>query len=225
VAADARAHVEIWARLERARTFVYLVKGTDSTSRVGLLLAPGERRRAASFRLAERARQFVICRASARVLLGAELGIDPSDVPIEEDSCGRPTVAAWTGWDFNIAHSREVGLVALRSGGRVGVDVQLAQAGYPWSRVMRRICRRIELEELTHEASEIGDVAYLERWVAKEALLKMLGTGFTRDPRIEIRRDHRGRLHAPSIEGAEILALPAPTGFAAALAYAPSAIA
>jgi 4'-phosphopantetheinyl transferase len=226
---DVSANVTVCARLEAARTVVYLVDVTDSEAHGGAesLLAPGERRRAASFRLAERAQQFVVCRASARALLGAELGIDPPRVPIEEGSCGRPAVAAWTGWDFNISHSRGVGLVALRSCGRVGVDVQQAKTGYPWSRVMRSICRRVELEELAREASEIGDVAYLERWVAKEALLKMLGTGFNRDPRIELRPDDRGRLRAvgPGVERAEIVALPAPAGFAAALAYVPSPVA
>lgn len=211
------------ARLDEARTVVYLVDLNDRAGHSGVesLLTATERRRASSFRLAERGRQFVICRAAARTLLGIELGVTPLDVPIEESPCGRPVVPKATGWDFNTSHCCGVGVIALRSGGLVGVDVQLAPAGHTWHRVMRRICGPAELEAVAGEASEIGDQAYLERWVAKEALLKALGTGFSFDPaRIECRRDPHGQLRASrdAAPVGEVVRLAAPTGFAAAVA-------
>jgi 4'-phosphopantetheinyl transferase len=184
------------------------------------MLSPRERRRAASFRFPERQREFVLCRAAVRSLLSRQMGVAPRDVPIEEGSFGRPRVSTG-GWDFNISHSGTVGLVAVRFGGRVGVDVQGMPPGFPWRRVMARICRGRELAVLGEDAQAIGDRAFLERWAAKEALLKALGAGFSIDPaRIECRRSQHGHLRA--WEGAdllgEIVSVAAPPGFAAAIA-------
>jgi 4'-phosphopantetheinyl transferase len=197
------------------------------------LLSDAERRRAATLRDETRRRRFVAGRVALRVALGRALGIAPGEVGLRAGARGKPELADahGAGLGFNLSHSDRLCLIALRRGGQVGVDLQLLESRRPWERLLERICAPEELREARRETGAIGRLAFYERWVAKEAVLKGLGCGLTVSPaRVRLRRRPDGSLGlvelpgGPDAAGARRLAaLQAPCGFVAALALADGA--
>ena len=129
-------------------------------------------------------RRFAFCRAALRALLCDRLGCENGQLAFAATRHGKPfavvdgTPAAI---GFNVSHGGRHGLIAVAPGGRLGVDVE--------ERVPRR-----DLDGLVGIAFSPGEQADLAAapgsrrlhifyhiWTMKEALLKALGTGLTRE--------------------------------------------
>lgn len=123
----------------------------------------------------DRQRAFVTARALLRRVVGAHLGLRPSDVPLSArcDRCGGPhgrvTVV---GHDVEVSVSRPGPLVAVAvgSGGRLGVDVEEVD----------RVARAPLVRVLPVEGASDDHVA--RSWVRREAVLKAVGAGLRLDP-------------------------------------------
>lgn len=147
-------------------------------------LSPEEQARADRFVHEPARAEFVLGRMLLRRVLGAFLGCLPGAVEIGISGSGRPFSRSVKSLDFNLSHAD--GRVALALGwqARVGVDLE------SWTReiadwrslapVVLAASERAELETLDEPNSRR---AFLRAWVAKEALLKALGTGLQTDPR------------------------------------------
>jgi phosphopantetheinyl transferase len=154
----------------------------EADSRESLeLLSEDEKARAGAFRHDLRRRQFVETRAAVRRGLARRLDIDPAEVRLVTGPRGRPELVGGECW-FNVAHSDHLALVAFRSEGAIGVDLQRLDPALPWRRLLARICDELELAEARAEARAVAHLAFFERWVAKEALLKALGCGLSVPP-------------------------------------------
>ncbi|MFI1567892.1 4'-phosphopantetheinyl transferase family protein [Streptomyces sp. NPDC020490] len=173
--------LDIWlVRRPRLKTVAELLDLSD--------LSDTERRRTASFvRLADAA-TYACAHVALRRLLGAYLGLPPRDVPFVREPCpgcagphGRPAVAhPDPPLHFSLAHSHGMAAVAV-SHKVTGIDVQ-------------RLPRADTVELCTpslhpQEQAELADLDTEERrtafgrtWTRKEAYLKALGTGLSRDP-------------------------------------------
>lgn len=219
------------------------------------LLSDAERERAGALRSEVMRRRFVVARAAVRVRLGETLGVAPARVELRIGEHGKPEVvppseglgadprqAAGVGMRrahvgrglprFNLSHSEEVALLAIRLPGEVGVDIERIapeEGGRPYRRLMERICRPVELEEAKVEASRgNGRQAFYERWVGKEAVLKTLGCGLSVSPAdVSLRRDAGGTLQVEELRGwpgaagkCKLVAVETPPGFVGAVAYA-----
>ena len=144
-----------------------------------------ERSRAARFvHDADRAR-FIVAHAGLRRCLGRALDCPPAAVRFRPGPGGKPELSPGLGGrqvlSFNLAHSRTLALVAW-GGAPLGVDVE---------DVARDVDHRsiADLFLSTRERSRLGAVpegplrsqAFCAAWTRKEALLKALGTGLSRD--------------------------------------------
>jgi 4'-phosphopantetheinyl transferase len=219
------------------------------------LLSDAEHERASALRSEVVRRRFVVARAAVRVRLGETLGVAPERVELRVGEHGKPEVVPppeGVGADprqgagagvrraqlelglprFNLSHSQDVALLAIRRQGDVGVDVERIAAqdgGRPWRSLLERICHPPESEEARVEASrENGRRAFYERWVGKEAVLKALGCGLSVSPAdVSLRRDAGGTLQVEELCGwpgaageCRLVAVQAPPGFVGAVAYA-----
>ena len=131
-----------------------------------------------------RRRQFTLCRAALRAILGSELGCPSEELKFGTSYYGKP-FAIVGGHphpiSFNVSHSSKSGIIALAPEGRLGVDVEdlaprnnmelLAEAAFTAS-----------------EQIDLGSVDGSEKlrlffriWTMKEALIKAVGMGLSLD--------------------------------------------
>nr|WP_155073815.1 4'-phosphopantetheinyl transferase superfamily protein [Streptomyces taklimakanensis] len=162
-------------------------------------LSDAERKRAASFVRPRDAVTYLSAHIALRRLLGAYLRVPPREVAFVREPCpgcaephGRPAVAFPSPpLHFSLAHSHGMAAVAV-STAVVGVDVERLP--------------RDETVEVCTPALHPGERAELESappegrrelfgriWTRKEAYLKALGTGLSRDPALDYLGTDPGR--------------------------------
>ncbi len=151
------------------------------------LLSPDERRRANAMADPESRRQYLAGRLALRAILGRCTGRPPADLEFTSGPHQKPELAPIPGapaWRFSLAHTSGMILIAVASGGPIGVDVESRRRRL---RNFEGLARRI-LTPAERRAVQSGPPAghpalFLHYWTAKEACLKAIGTGLARPPR------------------------------------------
>lgn len=190
-------------------------------------LTPEERRRAGRFvRAADRLR-FAQTRTATRRLLGRRLGCCPADVPLALGAHGKPFVDEdpHRAPVFNVSHSGGHALIALADPCGVlhlGVDIEQHRPDLDAEIMLDAVCTDQECVSVRRASDRLS--AFYQRWVGKEAVLKAIGIGVSDHLRsIGISPGGGGRLaiacEVPEWNGFQAMALPAPPGYAAALAW------
>jgi 4'-phosphopantetheinyl transferase len=186
------------------------------------LLSATERERASRIVMTEAKARFTAARAMLRQLLGERLGLAPLEVELAYNRYGKPSLEHDATLAFNVSHSGDFALIALRAAGEVGVDVQWVDRRRDWRRIATAACSPEERSRLLEESRERGSTAFFERWVGKEAWLKALGLGLAGklEDVVLTREPHRpGRLRLERPSGSHpIHRLRLPAGYVAALA-------
>jgi 4'-phosphopantetheinyl transferase len=149
------------------------------------LLTAAEQNIAARRRAGQVRNQFVFGRGCLRLLLGSALRLKPPDVPVVTALHGKlltPEVAGQSVF-YNIAHSKDTILIALRQHGAVGVDIEhvdqtsdVMEVALPWF--------------TANETSTLASVAdpedrrrlFYRYWTRKEAIAKADGRGLLLPP-------------------------------------------
>lgn len=193
------------------------------------MLAPDEQVRARRFALrADRAR-FVQTRAAVRSLLARRLGCSAAGVPLSGGPYGKPCVAgdAQSLPLFNVSHAGAQALIALADPARVthvGIDIeaQFLDLGADIDAILAMAFTERECREVRGAKDAVR--AFYQRWVGKEAVLKAVGVGMAEYLQcVGVHPNASGRLDIVCAisewRGVEAMALPAPPGYAAALAW------
>jgi 4'-phosphopantetheinyl transferase len=186
------------------------------------LLSSTERERAGRIVVEQAKARFTAARSMLRQLLGKRLGLAPLEVQLAYGRYGKPSLEYDATLAFNVSHSGDLILIALRAAGEVGVDVQWVDRRRDWRRIATAACSPEERCRLLEESLGRGPSAFYERWVGKEAWLKALGLGLAGklEDVVLTREPHGpGRLRLERPPGAHsIHRLRLPAGYVAALA-------
>jgi 4'-phosphopantetheinyl transferase len=188
-------------------------------------LAPGvldaaERQRAAAFGRPEDRRRYLVAHVAVRVLLGARLGVTADAVRFVRDPCpscgaphGRPAVRG-ADVHFSVSRSGDAVLIGIADV-PVGVDVEQVPPSDVVAALSSSLHRK-EAAELAAESGQTRSVAFARAWARKEAYLKGLGTGLSR----ELARDYVGAGPAPGTgpRGWTLGDVAVPEGYAGAFA-------
>ncbi|MET9693843.1 4'-phosphopantetheinyl transferase superfamily protein [Streptomyces sp. NPDC006514] len=185
------------------------------------VLDAGEREKAARLLLPGHRHRYLAAHLGLRVLLGARLGLDPREVALVREDCrccggphGRPAVAGG-GVHFSLSHSGDLAYFALAAV-PVGVDIEETPDADAVADVLESL-HPVESAELTALAAPRRPGALARLWCRKEACLKAAGTGLARG----LAEPYVGSASAPAaVTGWILTDLPAPEGYAAALAVA-----
>jgi 4'-phosphopantetheinyl transferase len=141
------------------------------------LLCALERERAARFVFEIHRRRFVAARASLRRVLGHCLDRDPAGLAFDYTDRGRPILrASPPDFDFNLAHSGDLALLALSSR-RVGVDVEQLRDMANALAIARRFFSPREVAALKRLPEDERRHGFFNAWTRKEALIKAVGAG------------------------------------------------
>lgn len=153
---------------------------TDGPDRTNLLNEE-ERKRADRFKVEPARRQFICARATLRRLLGEYLQRDSREIEFVTSEHGKPSLANGD-LQFNVSHTE--GRVALAFGhSPVGIDVERYDRDLDHSGLAKRFFSEQEQRQLDALNDEERKRAFFRCWTQKEAYLKALGSGLTRDTR------------------------------------------
>jgi 4'-phosphopantetheinyl transferase len=163
---------------ESVVVYAFVSLGAELTADAVELLDDDESVRAGRFVHARDRRSFVNAHAALRLLVAHALGVATGQVAYTHGHNGKPALAPGLGsLRFNLAHSAEIGLVALARERSVGVDVEqlheladaLDVAEQNFSPAERAALLAVPSEERSH--------AFLRCWTRKEAVVKLDGEG------------------------------------------------
>jgi 4'-phosphopantetheinyl transferase len=121
-------------------------------------------------------------RGVLRALLGRYLDRDPLDLCFALGPHGKPTLSqeceATVDLRFNLSHSGCLALVAVTAGREVGVDVEVAvRRQIDELAIAERVLGREQARRMAALNSRARARAFLDAWVAREAVVKCLGLG------------------------------------------------
>jgi len=149
----------------------------DDLDSARALLNKAEIERATRFRFERDANAWVSWRAGLRRVLGSYLDMAPSSVPILTGPADKPLLAEpHQGLHFNLSHSRDLAAVVISGDGPVGIDLEPLDRAASLPECRDEFCHPDEIARLPEHPPAL-ERTLLEIWVAKEALLKALGTG------------------------------------------------
>lgn len=146
-------------------------------------LADDEKVRAERFRFAEGRARFTAARGVLRDILGRYAGMEPASLQFGYQPSGKPFLLAGTDTgelQFNLSHSKGMGLYGVTLGRPVGVDVELVRQGAEFSRIAERFFTSKEAEALRNCPAHLQAEAFFRCWTRKEAFIKASGEGFAR---------------------------------------------
>jgi 4'-phosphopantetheinyl transferase len=143
------------------------------------LLDEGERARAKAFRFAHDRSRFIHSHGILRRILARYTGVDAAALTFQQGAHGKPSLAL-PGWGselhFNLSHSANCCLVAIRMGCPVGIDVERRRE---LPNLMDIACRHFtpsESELIFRRHGAAREEAFFALWTHKEAVVKALGT-------------------------------------------------
>ena len=172
--------------------------------------------------------RYVARAAFRREVLAGFLGLDPASLHLVEGAHGKPRIdpSQACGLHFNSSHAGGEILLAVARG-PVGVDVEEHRDLAELPAMAERIMDSGELRAFAALPPPDRLPAFYRLWCRKEAVLKALGEGFSRDPasiRVGLDPSPPGVIQPaedPLVrEFGAVADLPAPPGFAAAVCAA-----
>jgi 4'-phosphopantetheinyl transferase len=193
----------------------------DATNIAAMLetLSPVERARARRFRFEVDRRRFVVCRGLLRQILSQWVAERPAQIHFAVNSYGKPFLPDWR-VAFNVSHSGGRALIAVTSGRELGVDIERINPAFAQEQIPERYFSRAEVRALRSLPQSEQTSAFFRCWTRKEAYIKARGFGLSM-PLDSFDVTLQAELPAAILRGGDgwsLQALPAPEGFAAALA-------
>ena len=153
----------------------------DEYARLVSVLSEDEKERSLR-RLPEVRRRAVVSRGRLRVLLGRLIDVSPEKVSLTTGHFGKPYLSEihQSSIHFNVAHSMDEAVVAVSQQGAIGVDLEKRKTTHNqrWARLMApAIFSESEMKQRVEGPGGLSPEEILDCWVAKEAVLKAIGTG------------------------------------------------
>lgn len=158
------------------------IESYENNSDLFLVLSESEKSRSRMFLKIQDSLRFKLGRLLVRNRLSVELGLTPENVPILINNLGKPICSISNSLEFSISHAGSLVVVGW-SDLSIGVDIE------PLTALLDP-----NLDDLIFNTNEINSFIdfqvdnnnyhRLMLFVAKEAVLKCLGLGFSVDPKL-----------------------------------------
>jgi phosphopantetheine--protein transferase-like protein len=147
-------------------------------------LSDEEKERAARFATPQLVHRFAAGRVFLRRVLARERGISPTQVALHYGPHGKPYLrtGATPLW-FNLSHAGETAVLAISNLDEVGIDIEKLENSNACDDIAEVILSPKELHRLNIRRGSNERHELLRYWTAKEAYLKLIGTGLSFDPR------------------------------------------
>jgi phosphopantetheinyl transferase len=141
-------------------------------------LSPDDEARISAIPFRDEQMRFAAGRVLARRVLSRKLGLAPHRVSILLSGAdGRPYLAGWPGYDFNLSHSGNQVVLVVAYGLRVGIDVERLEWRNAGIDLARRLFAEREYESLVHADQRHYLRRWYRIWTTREAYTKACGVG------------------------------------------------
>jgi len=154
----------------------------DEIGRFMAWLSTDEKERATRFHFERDRRRFIAGRGVLRSIIGRYLQRPPAEVQFEYGQYGKPRLAQageLADLQFNVAHAREIGLLAFAQTIDIGVDVETVRPLADADAVVSRYFSPEEVEAFNRLPVEQQQTAFFNGWTRKEAFIKAVGDGLS----------------------------------------------
>lgn len=141
------------------------------------LLSRDERVQALRFRRHDDRVRSVGTRAALRRILALRVTLPPDKLRFTVNCHGKPRLKDDLGIEFNVSHAGRFALIALSTCGQVGVDIEYRGRPLDVESLGEHVFSPLEQRSPLGTAEKAED--FIERWVAKESVLKALGLGIS----------------------------------------------
>jgi 4'-phosphopantetheinyl transferase len=143
------------------------------------LLDDEEKRRAARYKLPDKALAYIIAHSFMRLLLGSLIQISPQELEFSQGNYGKPSLLQAPKLRFNLSYSRRFLFFASSTGGELGADIEAIRK---LSSMAQMILQQFHPDEKAVLLALPGDEQlrqFYRLWTCKEAYIKALGTGLS----------------------------------------------
>jgi len=140
------------------------------------LLSKDETDRAKKFHFEKDRKRYISTRGHLRVLIGKYLDQKPDTLVFNYNKYGKPFITD-NSIQFNVSHSKELGLIAFDLDLEVGVDIEWKRPDFGGLKIAKRFFSREELLELETLPPDEQAQGFFNCWSRKEAYIKALGKG------------------------------------------------
>lgn len=168
-------------------------------------LSADELRRAGRSAFEQHRRRFVVCRTTLRAILGRYLERPPGELAFCQGPHGKPYVdpARSNHWiRFNVSHSDELALVAVSRQREVGVDLERVRPLDGIDDLVARYFAPAERLAFDRVPPPARLSMFYRYWTLKEAHLKALGVGLSRDlAEVDVSRAESQPMCLPDLAG------------------------
>jgi 4'-phosphopantetheinyl transferase len=171
------ADVDIWrVRLDQSPACVQQCRA---------LLSPDEHERATEVLREEQRSRWIVARGALRTILACYVECDPRRLVFGYGVHGKPHLSSGDRlpMQFNLAHSRALGLIVVAAERAVGVDLEYLRPLAYLDRIAADVCSPQEQAYLQRLTSHERQIVFLDCWTRKEAIVKAYGLGLTFDVR------------------------------------------
>ena len=158
---------------------VWRVASLGEVDKYRPLLGDEEAGEAAVLRCGRLRDRYVVARGLRRELLAECLRRDSGALTFATAEEGKPLLADAPGWDFNLSHSGDFVVVAVRKGA-VGVDLEQIRGVREMERLVERYFHMDEVSAWQRLAEPLKIEGFFKLWTAREAAMKCAGLGLAR---------------------------------------------
>jgi len=144
-------------------------------------LSADERERAGRFRFPHLRERFRNGRGMLRHLLAQICGIAPEDLDFAYSEKGKPSLPEFSELEFNVSHSGDLWACATGWGAPLGIDIEQIRPMPDCELIARRFFAPSECSALSCFPEPGKPAAFFRCWTRKEAYIKALGDGLSRD--------------------------------------------
>jgi 4'-phosphopantetheinyl transferase len=154
---------------------------TETCARLQSALSEDERERAARYRFEEPRLRFVACRTALRQILASITNQRPAEIQFQYGEHGKPrltsTSSSEASIEFNVSHSRDLGLIAVAVGAPLGIDIEECNSNIKILKLAERFFAPAEADALKNLSPEKQLAGFFRGWTCKEAYIKATGKG------------------------------------------------
>ena len=171
-----RSEVHVWK--------IDLDAGPDTPATLLELLSEQERGQARRFHHMRDRSGYVISHGMLRMLLGGYLDVHPGTIDVAVTADGKPYLLPLPGRpsvSFNLSHSGGLAVIAIAASPEIGIDIECLDSDFPIADAACQVLTDTEFEALASLPEQLRIPAFYRFWTMKEAYLKGVGTGITRE--------------------------------------------